>query len=88
MVGEPEVTEYMVKWKGFGMDECTWERSENLEGAARAVAAYERSTVQPQAQPAQHPDPPAEPAPPPVAGVSPKVSPNVSDKPPCKPRQV
>ena len=36
------VTQYLVQWKGWGMDDCSWEREDNLAGAMELVADYER----------------------------------------------
>ena len=40
-VGEGNLTEYKVKWKGYGLDECTWESTDNLTSASALVASYE-----------------------------------------------
>ena len=45
VVGSPAVTEYRVKWKGFSIDECTWEQAVNLEGAWKLVAQYEQEAA-------------------------------------------
>ena len=38
---EGNLTEYCVKWKGYGIDECTWESTDNLTSASVLVASYE-----------------------------------------------
>lgn len=34
--------EYLIKWKGFGEDECTWEPVSNLEACSKMIAKYEK----------------------------------------------
>ena len=34
--------EYLIKWKGFTEDECTWEPVSNLEACAKMIAKYEK----------------------------------------------
>ena len=41
-VKEVIVTRYLVQWKGYSADECSWERVANLEGAMDLVVDYER----------------------------------------------
>ena len=36
------MTKYLVSWKGFGMDSCTWEPIENLETVLDEVQEFER----------------------------------------------
>ena len=36
------VVRYLVLWKGYSMDDCSWERDENVAGAANLVLDYER----------------------------------------------
>ncbi len=33
-------TEFLVKWKGYPMSECTWEPSDNLENAPEVIAKF------------------------------------------------
>ena len=35
--------EFLVKWEGYGAEEATWKRREDLAGAAEAVAEYEEA---------------------------------------------
>jgi len=37
---------YQVKWKGFSMDETTWEPAENLENAPMKIRDYENSLLE------------------------------------------
>ena len=34
---------YLVKWKGFTYEECTWEPAKNVTGSARLVQQYKRA---------------------------------------------
>ena len=34
---------YLVKWKGFSFDECTWEPAANLKGSRKIVNQYRKS---------------------------------------------
>jgi hypothetical protein len=36
------VTRYLVQWTGYSMDDCSWERTVNLAGAADLILDYER----------------------------------------------
>jgi hypothetical protein len=36
------VTRYLVHWAGYSMDDCSWERTANLGGAADLIVDYER----------------------------------------------
>ena len=36
-VNRVSVTRYLVQWKGYSMDDCSWERAANLAGAANIV---------------------------------------------------
>ena len=36
------VTRYLVQWTGYSLDDCSWERTTNLEGSADLVLDYER----------------------------------------------
>jgi hypothetical protein len=42
--GRRIVTWYLIKWKGYDVSECTWQRLERLENAKAAIEAFE--TVQ------------------------------------------
>lgn len=37
--------EYLIKWKGFGEDECTWEPISNLDACAKMITKYEKENV-------------------------------------------
>ena len=34
--------EYLIKWKGFSEDDCTWEPLSNLEACAKMIAKYDK----------------------------------------------
>jgi Chromo (CHRromatin Organisation MOdifier) domain len=36
------VTRYLVQWTGYSMDDCSWERDSQLDGAQELVVDYER----------------------------------------------
>ena len=46
------VTRYLVQWKGYSVDDCSWEREANLAGAIDLVVDYERRL---QAEASGHP---------------------------------
>ena len=33
---------YKVKWKGYGLEDASWEPVEGLEGAPKAIAQYHK----------------------------------------------
>lgn len=39
------VLEYLVRWRGFGKEEDSWEPGKNLSNCAAAMAAYIKLTV-------------------------------------------
>ena len=41
-VKKERVTRYLVRWAGYSMDDCSWERESNLSGAQELVTDYER----------------------------------------------
>jgi len=43
--GKKEVTEFLVKWKGYSEDQSTWEPQDHLDGAEKLIAAFERKLV-------------------------------------------
>jgi hypothetical protein len=34
-------TEYLVKWKGYALDDATWEPQANLKGCSKLIKQYE-----------------------------------------------
>ena len=34
--------QYLVKWKGYGLEDASWEPVEGLEGAPKAIAAFHK----------------------------------------------
>jgi hypothetical protein len=43
---EVTVVKYLVKWKGYGEEESTWQRADELLHCQQAIDEYERGTVQ------------------------------------------
>ena len=39
--GENDHIQYLIKWKGYPMDDCSWESSSNLKNSKRILAAFE-----------------------------------------------
>jgi hypothetical protein len=43
--GKRSIIQYLVKWKGFDVSECTWQTNEDLENVKDMVSDYERQAV-------------------------------------------
>jgi hypothetical protein len=41
MQGENDHLQHLIKWKGYPMDEFSWENSSNLENNKRILAAFD-----------------------------------------------
>ena len=39
--GENDHLQYLIKWKGYPMDDCSWEPKSNLKNAKRVLAAFD-----------------------------------------------
>jgi hypothetical protein len=39
--GENDHLQYLIKWKGYPMDDCSWEPASNLKNAKRVLAAFD-----------------------------------------------
>jgi hypothetical protein len=38
--GEIDHLQYLIKWKGYPMDDCSWEPASNLKNSKRILAAF------------------------------------------------
>ena len=38
--GENDHLQYLIKWKGYPMDDCSWEPASNLKNSKRILAAF------------------------------------------------
>ena len=39
--GENNHIQYLIKWKGYPMEDCSWEPASNLKNSKRILAAFE-----------------------------------------------
>ena len=66
--GKRQKEEFLIKWKGYGYEHCTWESIDNLTNCPAILAAYRRTQKQaapaPEAAPKPAARPPAKRAPP------------------------
>ena len=56
--GNSSREQFLIKWKGYGFEHCTWENLENLTNCPDILADFRRSQQQPKAVQSAQPAPP------------------------------